>query len=100
MQSRRRRTMTRETRSQNRRMMTWAKRSWRHRLHGGVDPKGGAAEQQAILESIQLEAEVEANRRFLHQRGWGINKMFAELEEELELQHAAAYPSSTTSIGE
>lgn len=59
-----------------------------------------AAEQQAILDSLHSEAEVEANRRILRQWQADIDEMFVDLkeEEEPELPHAAIDPESGIEI--
>ena len=44
------------------------------------------AEQQAILESIQDEAYVEANRAFLRREHEESNALFAELDAEIEAE--------------
>jgi hypothetical protein len=48
------------------------------------------AEQQAILESIQDEAYVEANRAFLRQEQAASDALFAELDAEIEEEEAGA----------
>ena len=48
------------------------------------------AEQQAILESIQDEAYVEANRPFLRQEQAASDALFAELDAEIEAEEAGA----------
>ena len=47
-------------------------------------------EQQAILESIQDEAYVEANRQFFRQEQAASDALFAELEAEIETEEAGA----------
>ena len=61
------------------------------------------AEQQAILESIQDEAYVEANRAFLWREQKESDALFAELDadieaEELELQLPPMLPEQGTEI--
>ena len=46
------------------------------------------AEQQAILESIQDEAYVEANRAFLRREQAESDALFAELDAEIEAEEA------------
>lgn len=48
------------------------------------------AEQQAILESIQDEAYVEANRKFIRQEQAASDALFAELDAEIEEEEAGA----------
>ena len=48
------------------------------------------AEQQAILESIQDEAYVEANRAFLRREQAESDALFAELDAEIEAEEAGA----------
>ena len=50
-----------------------------------------AVEQQAILDSIQLETEVEANHRYVHEAQVEVNQLFANMEsnEEPDLAEAA-----------
>jgi hypothetical protein len=45
-----------------------------------------AAEQQAILESIQSKAEVEANHRFLWQVAAEVDEIFADTDSDEELE--------------
>ena len=47
-------------------------------------------EQQAILESIQDEAYVEANRAFLRREQAESDALFAELDAEIEAEEAGA----------
>ena len=48
------------------------------------------AEQQAILESIQDETYVEANRAFLQREQAESNALFTELDAEIEAEEAGA----------
>jgi hypothetical protein len=48
------------------------------------------AEQQAILESIQDEAYMEANRAFLRREQAESDALFAELDAEIEAEEAGA----------
>jgi hypothetical protein len=48
------------------------------------------AEQQAILESFQDEAYVEANRTFLRQEQTTSDALFAELDAEIKAKEAGA----------
>ncbi|KAM3412603.1 hypothetical protein ACQJBY_003995 [Aegilops geniculata] len=48
------------------------------------------AEQQAILEFIQDQAYVEANRAFLRQEKAASDALFAELDTEIEAEEARA----------
>ena len=55
-----------------------------------VAQSGVMAEQQAILESIQDEAYVEANRAFLRREQAESDALFAELDAEIEAEEAGA----------
>ncbi|KAE8805134.1 hypothetical protein D1007_18877 [Hordeum vulgare] len=48
------------------------------------------AEQQAILDSIRDETEVEANRRLIRQRQSEADALFDELDTEIETEEVAA----------
>ena len=55
-----------------------------------VAQSGEMAEEQAIPESIQNEAYVEANRAFLRREQAEIDALFAELDAEIEAEEAGA----------
>ena len=55
-----------------------------------VAQAAGMAEQQAILESIQDEAYVEADRAFLQREQKESDALFAELDAEIEAEEAGA----------
>lgn len=58
-----------------------------------------AADHQAIFDSIQTEAEVEANGRFLHQQDAKLDEICADMEsnEEPEVHLAANDPEADSS---
>jgi hypothetical protein len=60
----------------------------------GVAQVEDAAEQQAILESIQSELEVEANRRYIHEVDMAHEELFAD-EEMKRTRRSFAPPPMT-----
>ncbi|KAE8799730.1 hypothetical protein D1007_24819 [Hordeum vulgare] len=69
-------------------MMLWTS-TWQRRRKSSSSPQADEmAEEQAIVDSIRDEAEVEANRRLIWQRHAKVDALFDEFEAEIAAEEA------------